>query len=248
MRWTEATGVVELGVLPGGATARSAAAVSGDGSVIVGGTSTFEAFRWTASDGAQPLGGGGSPTEISDDGQVVVGSVVSPVPPVFGPITLWARWTEAGGWQALPELTSGRIIGSIAHATSADGSMVVGRTENAPVFGDAAWWSEPTGTESLGLTGGNAQLASQAVSVSADGRVIVGSVGAVEGRAPQSSAFIWDSIHGVRFVATLLTSLGIDLTGWTLTEATDISDDGLTIVGNGTFREGNVERTAPGSR
>jgi hypothetical protein len=38
-----------------------------------------------------------------------------------------------------------------------------------------------------------------------------------------------------------LTSHGADLTGWTLTNATGISADGLTIVGNGLNADGEVE-------
>ena len=47
-------------------------------------------------------------------------------------------------------------------------------------------------------------------------------------------ATIWDSEHGNRILADVLIGVfGIDLMGWELTHATGISDDGLTIVGNG---------------
>ena len=42
-------------------------------------------------------------------------------------------------------------------------------------------------------------------------------------------------------VSDVLTANGMDLTGWTLYQATDISDDGLTIAGWGTNTSGNVE-------
>ena len=39
----------------------------------------------------------------------------------------------------------------------------------------------------------------------------------------------------------VLTELGVDLAGWTLIRATGVSDDGLTIVGDGTNPDGNPE-------
>jgi len=57
--WTEETGMVALGDLPGGTDRSLAYGVSADGSVIVGvgnSTSGNEAFRWTASTGMVGLG------------------------------------------------------------------------------------------------------------------------------------------------------------------------------------------------
>jgi len=54
-------------------------------------------------------------------------------------------------------------------------------------------------------------------------------------------AFVWDQTHGMRDLQVVLVGLGLDLTGWTLTEATGISDDGLTIVGTGINPDGNTE-------
>ena len=45
---------------------------------------------------------------------------------------------------------------------------------------------------------------------------------------------IWDSVHGMRSLKMVLENdFGLDLSGWDLTGAADISDDGLTIVGSG---------------
>lgn len=46
-------------------------------------------------------------------------------------------------------------------------------------------------------------------------------------------AFIWDSANGMRNLTTVLTDVGLDLTGWALVSARGISEDGLTIVGYG---------------
>lgn len=58
-RWTQATGMVGLGTLPGGAFSSFALGVSADGSVVVGTTSGSnfgQAFRWTQATGMVGLG------------------------------------------------------------------------------------------------------------------------------------------------------------------------------------------------
>jgi hypothetical protein len=64
--------------------------------------------------------------------------------------------------------------------------------------------------------------------VSADGSIVVG-----KGDGTESKPFIWDAINGMRSLSTVLTDLGLDLTGWDLRTATGISADGSTIVGDG---------------
>ena len=88
-RWTQATGAVGLGFLPGGGGlfGSQATAVSANGSVVVGasiiplgpGTGVDEAFRWTQATGMVGLGflpGGSSSTArgVSADGLVIVGA------------------------------------------------------------------------------------------------------------------------------------------------------------------------------
>ena len=48
-------------------------------------------------------------------------------------------------------------------------------------------------------------------------------------------------MHGTRSLQDLLVGLGADLTGWRLAQATDISADGLTIVGYGQNPNGFTE-------
>jgi probable HAF family extracellular repeat protein len=77
-----------------------------------------------------------------------------------------------------------------------------------------------------------------AYSVSADGSVVVGASDSALGR----EAFIWDSANGMRSLNDVLRKdFGLDLAGYTLTEAHGISDDGLTIVGYGRNRAGIIE-------
>src|SRR6476661_4573944 len=91
IRWTAAGGMVSIGDLPGGNTNGAANAVSANGGVIVGGSSSAlsysgnpgyqEPFRWTASTGMQGFGylsnypsSYGGAYGVSADGSVVVGN------------------------------------------------------------------------------------------------------------------------------------------------------------------------------
>jgi uncharacterized membrane protein len=78
----------------------------------------------------------------------------------------------------------------------------------------------------------------KAFAVSADGSVIVGTVGPDSGgRNP----FVWTESDGVRLVDDVFVSHGLDLSGWTLESARDVSDDGRTIVGWGRNPSGDLE-------
>ncbi len=85
------------------------------------------------------------------------------------------------------------------------------------------------------LSGGS--FSSSAWGVSADGSTVVGYSGSALG----NEAFIWDTINGMRSLKDVLESGGLNLTGWTLSEARGISDNGLTIAGSGTNPSGQNE-------
>jgi len=71
---------------------------------------------------------------------------------------------------------------------------------------------------------------SRADAVSADGSVIVGQGETAAGL----EAMIWDSVHGMRSLQTvLLTDYGLDLTGWQLQMAKGVSHNGRVIAGYG---------------
>jgi hypothetical protein len=67
--------------------------------------------------------------------------------------------------------------------------------------------------------------------ISLDGSVIVG-FASVLGEV-FSDAFYWNQELGFVKLEDLLQSQGVDLDGWNLTDAVDVSDDGLTITGRG---------------
>jgi probable HAF family extracellular repeat protein len=190
-RWTPASGMQSLGVLPTGYSSR-ANDVSADGSVIVG-TSNInqgngsEAFRWTAQGGMQGLGdlaGGIVASEgyaISRDGSTIVGMGND------GVQGRAVRWTQQTGMVSLGQLPGGNGWGQ-ALAVNGDGSVIVG-TASDPLdqFGRAGTdraafiWDSAHGMRKLqtvleteyGLDLSRWDLGS-AVGISADGRVITG--------------------------------------------------------------------------
>lgn len=256
-RWTSQDGAVSLGTLPGQPHSW-AWGVSNDGSVVVGSSgstapygspygsktvdhSAGQAFRWTSAGGMVGLGclPGDTYSQgcgVSGDGSVVVGySYRGPavwLPGLGG--TQAFRWTEAGGMVGLGYLPGG--TSSRAFGVSADGGTVVGTGTSNGVPGTEAFrWTEASGMVSLG-----AGYGSYAIACSGDGSIIVGYILSQEESSSYSTAFIWDSAHGSRDLKTVLTTdYGLDLSGWTLGEATGISDDGRTIVGVRTDPLGN---------
>jgi len=218
--WTQETGVVGLGWLPGGdfGLARS---VSADDSVIVGfgkTTGGYEVFRWTVEDGIVGLGdlSHGYPNSrtgaVSGDGRVVVGYGNGMLGTLRGTAF---RWTASTGMVALGELPGGYNF-SVARAVSYDGSVIAGAScsdagREAVVFED--------GPQVIGNLGGSTPC-DEVYSMSADGSVMVGQAASPAG--PQ--AYRWTAEDG-------MVGLG-DLPGGTFdSSANDVSADGAVIVG-----------------
>lgn len=227
--------MTELGTLAG-ASSSQANAVSADGTKIVGqtGGTLNEAFIWDATNGMQGLGdlAGGTVNsqalDISADGSTVVGRGLS------GNGLEAFVWDATNGMQGIGDLAGGGFS-SFASAVSADGQVVVGRGSSASGL-EAFLWDATNGMQGLGdLPGGS--FFSEANDVSADGSVVVGRGSSAAGQR----AIVWDATNGMRDLSVVLASLGIDLTGWTLTQATAISADGRTIVGVGTNPSGLTE-------
>jgi len=237
MRWTETTSMIPLGDLPGDPFRGEAFSISADGSKIVGRSwiagSDQRAFLWTETGGMVDLGmfPGESVSEaygISSDGSIIVGwgSSVSASKEAF-------RWTQSTGMVGLGGLTDGAdsIVrsNSFAYNVSGDGSTIVGI---AGVCNKAFRWTKETGMVAISGCGGKANAASY------DGSIVVGhftSLGDTE-------AFIWDAVNRTRSLEKVLTDeFGIDLMGFKLKEACDISDDGSVIVGWGTNSRGCEE-------
>jgi uncharacterized membrane protein len=116
---------------------------------------------------------------------------------------------------------------SDAFGLSADGSTIVGYSI------EAFLWTSRGGMVGLGVTPTGQ---SEALAVSADGKVVVG-----DDLSGYGGAWIWTQGGGMRDVADVLThDYGLNLAGWTLNDATGVSADGTTIVGDGTDPNGNT--------
>ena len=166
---------------------------------------------------------------VSADGSVVVGRGYS----ASGFEAF--RWTPADNMVSLGDL-EGDGVQSLAFGVSADGTVVVGAGASASGF-EAFRWTQAGGMVGLGdLPGGS--FGSWANGVSADGTVVVGHSNSASG----SEAFLWSAATGMQNLKTVLVNdYGLNLTGWTLTEAKGISADGKVIVGYGTNPSGQTE-------
>ncbi len=177
------TGLGDVPHETGGASRSEALGISDDGSTVVGRsiqTTTDESFVWTESSGIIGLGltnepgfdppstrGDNGARGVSADGQVVVGSAISP-----GGTEAY-RWTESTGKVPLGTLPGAGFL-SIAKDVSADGSIVVGVDASTSLDIQAVRWTESTGLVLLvpGIEPGT--LTTDAVGISADGSVVVG--------------------------------------------------------------------------
>ncbi len=254
--WRDEIGTIEIGDLPGGPSGSARAAARGvslNSALIAGqGESDFgaEPFRYTVSSatflGLGDLPGGefgGSAFGISGDGLTIVGSSIT------GEGTQAFRWTKAEGMVGISHLgvPAGITPFSEAYAANADGTVIVGLSRS-PASSNSGW--EAFRWTSAGMVGlsdlpGGAVL-SAAYGVSADGSIVVGSAGVAGSCTPfgcqtAPRAFIWDAVNNMRELGPVLTGLGLNLTGWTLTEARGVSANGRVIVGTGTNPQGNTE-------
>lgn len=227
--------LTELGLTdltPGvGASSSNAWGVSADGSVIVG--EAGQAFRWTSAGGLELLGllQGGTYSQaygVSDDGAVIVGG---------GTSTAGYRgfvWTQGAGMTALETLPGGSY--SRACGVSRDGAVPFGDSGSSAGNRAVRWTA--AGVQSLGVLPGGTTSTARASNL--DGSVIVG-----DGDSPAGTRAVWWSAQtGLVDLNAYLPARGIDLTGWTLTEARGLTPDARVIVGTGQHQtpEGTLSR------
>ncbi|MFO0974717.1 MAG: PEP-CTERM sorting domain-containing protein [Phycisphaerae bacterium] len=247
--WRSVSGVMQsLGDLPGGAYFSRAFDISNDGTRIVGSSGSVngieESWRMPTPPvppapvgpliGIGDLPGGefsGRALGVSADGSVIVGSSSSNA---SGRTNREAfMWTQALGMVGIGDLTGGNFW-SEATSVSSNGQVIVG--EGSSNNGNEAFrWVGGVFTALGDLAGGG--FASRALDTNADGSVIVGTGTTGSG----GEAFIWTQANGMQNLKTLLESMGVDMTGWRLIEATAVSDNGQTIAGWGLNPSGKNE-------
>jgi hypothetical protein len=227
-RWTSAGGPESLGGFPGGLSS-SARGVSPDGSIVVGGADDplpqydheTRAFYWTRSGGMIRIDSTQSLYSYGvclTSGGVAYGVLGANGDEAFS-------WTSAGGLMLLGGM-SGDSDDDVA-AVTPDGQFVVGAAANTQRY--AFRWTEQGGRVSLGMLPGD--LASGATCASADGAIVGGYSEHYESFWVDRAA-LWTR-SGVLNLGTYLPSLGIDLTGWSLTDISGVSGDGRVITGSG---------------
>lgn len=124
-------------------------------------------------------------------------------------------------------------------ALSANGNVVVGSVfndvsdYNDPNFrSQAVRWTEAGGYELLGYIPGFRET--DALSVSADGSIVIGMYGPSDFVNYTFYPFIWDMVTGMRPLGDALSAAGLDTTGWEF-QTGAIAANGTTIVGTGLF-------------
>ncbi len=228
-RWTAEGGAQSIGTLQG-YTHVNAVAISGDGNTLVGEVHNkqngsinpqYQAYRWTQSTGLVGLGyltgyTDSYAADVNQNGQIIVGSGSggnqSSDSQAF-------RWTEQTGMVGLGFLNNGK--NSDAYSISGDGRVIVGNADDGSTGKSVAFrWTEAEGMKSLGQLGNSRDIA---WAVSNDGSVIVGQSDFYNNNVFSRGSFRWTA-------ATGMTNLGV-LNGGNSSVATDVSGNGLVIVG-----------------
>ena len=232
--WARENGVYGLNTID---ELLNALVVSDDGRFAAGWTGGTSSYRYhlEGTDVVQttslgPLSGSRSnnPTDISADGAAIVGVSTS------GSYSQAFRWTESDGMVGLGELAGGNQY-SMAYAVSGDGAVVVGTSVSSRGY-EGFRWTESDGMQPLsGESSADMLRVAQATNYTGD--IIVGNKAANDG-----GAMIWTAEAGVRSLKELLTvDYNLDLDGWELASAQDITPDGTTIVGYGLNPDGQME-------
>jgi len=182
--------VVLFGLLVASAPARAAVTfeyilsggyplhITPDGQTVAGNTTSYGAFRWTASGGLVPLGMDATPSPggtpgISDDGTKVAATIAS-ADTTYAAAGLWTLGT---GWsQCMPPGPSDIGIvdrtQSDTYGLSGDGSTVVGLYWRPGLRAHAFRWTQAGGGVDLGSK--YAGHASRANGVNQDGSLVCG--------------------------------------------------------------------------
>jgi uncharacterized membrane protein len=224
--WRTGAGPTTLPFPPGDDGGR-AYRVSRDGSTIVGSTlshtgpNNFDhAVMWRGGAvtllGSVPRYSESTAVGVSADGSVIVGNLWDPVA-ARGAVF---RWTASGGMVVLAGLSPTRS--AEVEGVSDDGRVAVGSSSPAPNITRMVRWRDAGPPEVLSPMSPNAG----AISVSSDGRVIVGNYSG-------SSAALYSDQTGLVGLAQFLASRGIDLHGASLQAGQNLTPDGQYLVGNG---------------
>ncbi|MBE0538009.1 MAG: hypothetical protein IH624_20295 [Phycisphaerae bacterium] len=239
--WTKATGMKEL-PLPEDPFytdfATCAFAISADGRTAVGLAGRTDSLFWDYSrlliwdlQASTPPSAHRLPYEPFTYAQFADASASAAVILIVGATDL--LWTNESGFH---ETVPG------AMALSGDGSTILGARPffGEPRYDDSFVWTQETGCRFIGTIDGF--VSNHASAISHDGSIVVGTLFNDIMQHQDHAAYLWTEHDGVRLIQDILENdCGLDLDGWILTNASGISYDGRTIVGNGINPEGYEE-------
>lgn len=239
-KWSADNNFIDLAA--GSTSESSATAISPNGVHVVGWdrTGTYKrAVRWggaaSISVGTLPGHIESSPTAVDWTGNVVIGWSRA----TTANSMLAFRWTPTDGMTSMglaPNATT-----SAATAMSHNANVIAG-TLGIAQGAKCARWTAATGWEVL--SGLPDCESCNARSITSNGLVIVGDYTPV---GATSRSFVWTQALGAVDLDTLLRSLGTIPT-WSLSQCTDISDDGTKAIGNtitGTHSVGWIAQRLP---
>jgi len=209
-------------------TSGRAEAISADGLVVVGARNTsssgidLEAFRWTQATGIEGLGFEEA-FGVSSDGSVIVGYLEFVDEGTHETPYVWRN----GSGSTIVSTRYGR-----ATAVSDDGTAVVGYYREGE--DDAETYHAFREQGGMTILDSAPIYVFGPIAASGDGSVVVGEKIFPELGVDGHRAVMWTASHGLRAVQDVLEDdFGLDLTGWHLQRATDVSGDGRVITGYG---------------
>ena len=214
-------------------TDSTARAVNSDGSIIVGFSLgvTTQAVRWVNGNvsglGWLPGSNISNAYGVNSDGTVVVGFSCNSNNCIGTEQAF--RWVN-GTMSGLGFLPGGNT--SFATAVNSDGTVVGGYATDSN--GNTQGFRWVNGNMTTIAFPGSTFAAVNAVN--GDGTVMVGISSGNPG-----GLFRWTSVDGIQSISNLLTAAGVNFTGWALSNATGVSNDGTVIVGTGTNPSGQQE-------
>jgi uncharacterized membrane protein len=212
--------------LPYVGVGNSARGISADGTIIVGNTQGERPIIWKneVPSMLDSLPGGnfyGTACAVSADGKKAVGGS-------SGYAVYWD--TDDGSVHDIGSVSENRL-GSTARNISPNGNYIVG-SERYSNYQEVFLWQSGQMIGLGQLDGHSNKSIAYAVS---NNEIVVG-MAEIDN---YENAFIWDQLSGIRELKdVLINGYNLDLTGWQLLKAYDISADGNVIVGSGINPEG----------
>jgi hypothetical protein len=212
--------------------------VSGDGAVRITRTQIFASGSWSSPSAPPSTLESPQFNAVSGNGAKVVGTGAfrvetgsgygGPVFTNFDRMFTYERGT--GSYTVVQPIADYEYITGVA--ISADGRVTVGACSDEEGTLATTAVRSVDGGSAVSIGSLAAGTSSTAADVSADGSVIVGT--------SNNEAFVWTAALGMRSIKTVLTSSGVDLTGWTLQGAKAVSDSGQIIMGFGKDPQGRT--------